>query len=435
MPPRRIWPARWRRINRRRGGERLPVFRFLANISRKHAPGLLKTALRRRPGKAKERGNRRMEKLLASVMPVGAPWGGPESVRFTSCFASLYTYLEQLDGSMPRYCDQGPGLCTHCGRCGTFEPQNKAHEQLYHLFLGWSGLSCYTVWRPDFANRYLTDLPLVLPDDRYIRRTMELAGYTWELLDSADEGLMRRRIVQSIDGGSPVMAYRLMGGDWCLITGYDGAGETLYGLYQPQAWDAPETVPEPVGNGLFCLTGWYRPGIRLLIITGKGESRADGREQAAYLARVLRDPGAQDCVSGRAAYSACLAQLRDERFAGEAETGRFLRFYVHVHRFFGLLAEGRCFAAFACWPGFFGRIRDPELLPAYQRAGDAFMAIHNACWQGWAAMGQNHLCEPERHLAAFRRPEVRGAVAEIVEELRRLDETAMAALLSVGEAG
>ena len=138
---------------------------------------------------------------------------------------------------------------------------------------------------------------------------------------------------------------------------------------------------------------------------------------------------------GIGAYSACLAQLRDERFAGEAETGRFLRFYVHVHRFFGLLAEGRCFAAFACWPGFFGRIQDPELLPAYQRAGDAFMGIHNACWRGWAAMGKDHICDPEPYLAAFRQPAVREAVAGIVEELRQLDEAAMEALLSVGAEG
>ena len=376
-----------------------------------------------------------MKKLLTNVMPVGAPWGGPEALRFTSCFASLYMHREGIDGSMPRYCDQGPGLCTYCGRCGTFEPRHKVHEQLYHLFLGWSGLSCYTVWRNDFANRYLTDLPLVLPDDRYIRRTMELAGYAWQLLDGVDERLMRQRIVQSIDEGCPVMAYRLMGGDWSLITGYEGAGETIYGLYQPQDWDDSETVPEPSENGLFRFTGWYRPGIRILAITGTATSRVDGREAARYLAGVLRDPGARDCLSGLAAYQACLERLRDERFAVEAEDERFRRFYAHVHRFFGMLAEGRCFAAFACWPGFFGRIQDPELLPAYQRAGDAFMGIHNACWRGWAAMGKDHICDPEPYLAAFRQPAVREAVAGIVEELRQLDEAAMEALLSVGAEG
>jgi hypothetical protein len=88
-----------------------------------------------------------VKKVLDDVMPAGAPWGGPESVRFLSCFNSMLYAIEHVTGEEPLFCVPGAGLSqARCGGCKNFDWKQKYHEQLYHLYLTLSGLAFLTAW-------------------------------------------------------------------------------------------------------------------------------------------------------------------------------------------------------------------------------------------------------------------------------------------------
>ena len=58
-----------------------------------------------------------MKKEISGVLPVGAPWGGPESIRFVSCSSSLYMHLKQPNEFEDElYCNRSEKLCDRCGR-------------------------------------------------------------------------------------------------------------------------------------------------------------------------------------------------------------------------------------------------------------------------------------------------------------------------------
>ena len=46
---------------------------------------------------------------------MGAPWGGPESIRFVSCSSSLYMHLKQPNEFEDElYCNRSEKLCDRC---------------------------------------------------------------------------------------------------------------------------------------------------------------------------------------------------------------------------------------------------------------------------------------------------------------------------------
>ena len=74
-----------------------------------------------------------MKKTITGILPAGAPWGGPESIRFISCSSSLYMHLKQPDRFADElYCTRSEKLCDRCGRCRNYDWHRKMHEQVYH---------------------------------------------------------------------------------------------------------------------------------------------------------------------------------------------------------------------------------------------------------------------------------------------------------------
>lgn len=363
-----------------------------------------------------------MKKIL-DVMPVGAPWGGPESVRFISCFASLVMYLEQYGDDAPVYCTDDFTLCRHCGKCSATVRQKK-HEEIHHLYLTVSGLGCHTIWRGDHEAKCLEDMASVLSGNETIDRAMSFAGLSYRLSEDESEENLRREVVDSIDNHLPVLAYNVFGADWSIVTGYEDDGAALYGRYSP--WDDPGGGPGAKDeNGVFSKADWRHPGIRLLRITGKRNPEPDFADLFRYLAGVIRKPGTRDCVSGLAAYDACVAALSDDAFFRDAGEEELRKCYFFVHALIGALAEGRCFASFAFLNGFCGRIEGTCQITMMKAIGAYFMDTHNKCWGAWAAMGENHICKPEVYAENFRNSEVRDKVAEFIAEFKKNDVMVM----------
>jgi hypothetical protein len=346
-----------------------------------------------------------MRKQLEYVMPVGAPWGGPESSRFMSCFTSMVYAIEGFGGSEPLYCCQGPGPCTRCGKCGAFDWREKYHEQIYHLYLTLSGLACLTLWDGATGDprRHWIHQPWPVPGgDAYITRAMDFAGYRY--IDTEEN--VWDAVKASIDDNRPALAYGLAGDDWTLVTGYDPAGVI------DSAGDS-----HPVA-----------PGVRVVAVTGKKEGRADYAEEFRYLAGVLRAPNlaAPGCVAGFAAHDAVAELLSDDAPFAHADEACLSRVYQGLHAFIGMLAENRAFAAMTLLEGFYGLEAIGEAAKSVSVVvGSYFMETHNRCWDAWAVMGANHICEPDKYAGRLRDRVVRDALGRHMETFRRHDEMAV----------
>ena len=363
-----------------------------------------------------------MKKTIPGILPVGAPWGGPESIRFVSCSSSLYMHLKQPDRFADElYCTRSEKLCDRCGRCRNYDWHRKMHEQVYHELLTLSGLNCRTLWDPGFRPEILSDLLLSAGSDEAIARAMTFAGFEYRIVEGLPPEEMKRLLVESIDRGTPVAARNAAGKDWCLVTGYERGGERITGTYAPHAWEELEADEEHA----FAKDNWIQENTRLLLVTDDCPARIPDYEEFAYLRQMLIDPGATDCISGLAAFDRCMEFLRDDAFFAAADAETLQKSYIHLHEFIGLLAESRCFAAFAFFSGFYGKVRREDLTRLSRKVGSLFMETHNGCWKAWELLGGNHISRPEEHAPRLRDRALRLDVIEHLREFKQNDWNAV----------
>ena len=295
-----------------------------------------------------------MKQFIRGVLPIGAPWGGPESIRFISCLSSLYVYLKQPDKREELlFCPHSGELCDDCGQCGNHDRLRRMHEQVYFELLTLSGLNCRTHWDPEFRPQFLTDLLLETTDDDPIERAMAFAGFEYRMVEALPPEAFFRAVNESLSRNVPVPACRAAGDDWCLITGCDDDGKSISGFYFPQEWDSPENRPDTLHGGEFTSKEWVRQGTRLLVVTGDCPARVPDREEFSRLRELLIEPDCRECVTGLAAFDRCIELLQDETFFAAADREKLDRCAAHMLRFFEQLAELRGNAALTFFSGFF----------------------------------------------------------------------------------
>jgi len=258
---------------------------------------------------------------------------------------------------------------------------------------------------------------------------MDFAGYTYRLLQEPSEDEARKAIQESIDGDRPVLAYQLVNNDWCLVGGYDSdrdtGRDTLFGCCVSESWDDPHRKPDTLEDGVFSKTHWFHNELKICLVTGKKTPRKDYAELFHYLKANLQQPDHMLGISGLPAFDACKSVLLDDDRYDSTDQARLAELYRSVHAFIGVLAESRCFAAFAFWAGFFGRIIDEATLARMKEIGSSFMDTHNQCWGAWAAMGHDHRCQPELYLHQFVTRETREKLAGYVDLFKANDEKAI----------
>ena len=109
------------------------------------------------------------------------------------------------------------------------------------------------------------------------RRAFQAAGYAWEYVEKSpgqdDESVFRRRIIESIQHGRPVVGYGVVGPpEPCIITGYDEGGKVLIGWSCFQ--DVPgfndglefEPAPTPAEGNFFRKRDWLKDTACLVVI-------------------------------------------------------------------------------------------------------------------------------------------------------------------------
>lgn len=341
-----------------------------------------------------------MTRILEDVLPVGTPWGGPESRRYLSSFASMRMRIEEARGDEREL--------------------HAEHERTYHLYLAVSGIGVSTVWNErlepcsheEVVERFFPD---------YVDRTMAFAGLRFADVPRdalrEDRERTQRRVVAAIDRGWPVLA-RSTAAEWSVVAGYDRDGEVLIGWDGAHTyWGAPAVAPDGyLESGMFATARWPDALSRLVIPEGRTAPRRDAVAVIAHMAATLaeqREAGYDEELRDR---------LADERFFGAATRDRLEPLWHYTNGWVGWYAENRCFIGFALGeilPAMEGARGDDEAVGCLARAAGHMSHTHDVCWEAWRTMRVRHRCdlreeEPCRMCGGCLRP----PVDEDIEALR-----------------
>jgi len=136
-----------------------------------------------------------------------------------------------------------------------------------------------------------------------------------------DEAGYRRRIIESINAGKPVIAFGVIGPpEACVITGYDEGGDVLLGWNEFQGHGDVETEE----SGYFRVRDWY-PKTHALLLLGEtvGPPAPDElyRSTLLWVLEVLRTPLVGDHAAGPAAFEAWAADMANDEYFPADNTG------------------------------------------------------------------------------------------------------------------
>ena len=140
----------------------------------------------------------------------------------------------------------------------------------YHYVMGTSGAAFRFTIDPgewDFGNYSIRNISA----DTYapVRRAIEAAGYAYTLYEPGSFEDDAAKILQSIELGSPVLAFGVVGpSDCCIITGYDEGGKVLLGWSTYQDIPDDHNIPHDA-TGYFRKPGWHENIHGYIIIGAK----------------------------------------------------------------------------------------------------------------------------------------------------------------------
>ena len=162
-------------------------------------------------------------------------WDSGEMCEFAACFVSAMEYLGE---DIP-----------------------------YPYVMGASGVAFRFTILPgewEFGNYSI----LIISPDPYepIRRAFTAAGYAYTVVKPGTFQEDAARIMDSVNTGVPVLAFRVVGpSDCCIITGYDAGGEVLLGWSTYQDIPDDHNIPHD-STGYFRKPGWHDhlPGYILM---------------------------------------------------------------------------------------------------------------------------------------------------------------------------
>lgn len=213
----------------------------------------------------------------------------------------------------------------------------KDWHPVHQFFMGTSGIAFQFTWEPGKWECPSWN-PFAMAEDPLepVRCAFESVGYAHEVMlrtafarevglavgGSDDEALYRRRIVESIRNGRPVIAFGgLSGHDACLIAGYDDAGDVIVGwdfFYSDDERAQAGVEADP--SGYVRRRGWFASTHGILLVGEKGERpplREVYRKALERGARLLRGGQVRGAPSGHAGYRAWMDDLlSDAAFLG-----------------------------------------------------------------------------------------------------------------------
>lgn len=330
-----------------------------------------------------------MKKLIDNIvkMPVEC-----QTVRFPACLASAITKIEN---------------------------KTMADQKHYHdVFDVASGLSLHQI---NLANdeHMVTDFTGILPVlskefGDYVTHTMDYAGYSYVDLDmSSSKNTLFEAIKKSIDEEKPAII--LFGeNQWCLICGYDGSSEIVYGYDGTYAyWDKNISKPDGYENDMFYSTNWYESLKRCIIIGDKIEQSTSQNDLFTRLYNIMNTMQSKRYFKDSAAYL-----CDNKNFENFTDEG-FNNLGGRIRRFFSLPIDQR---AVTCWAFKYlsGQTdkRDEKIL--LESISNLAGSSHDLSWIGWRMTGHGDVPMDEC-IKLLHSPVNRRAIADLIYAIDRND--------------
>jgi len=294
-------------------------------------------------------------------------------------------------------------------------------RRLYFDLLAWTGMGFGILWQDVDGSLSCLDLSRVNDThDHTIERGCAGIGCVPEIRKSSPSaaGALKRRIVDSIDHGMPVLAFGLVEEPECgIVCGYQDDGNELV------AWDffQKQHRCEEFANGMAVVRDWTK-AWKFVFLERKPGPQPDLRTPEmlraciAHGVEVMKRKESQGFKAGQAAYAA----WKEYVLADDLSESMLRKRHLLHHYLVRCLAEARAYTGFYLT----GQAEPVPDEPPEIAAGRVFLAIYDKCWEIWGILGE--CSTPMKELAAqFVKREKRRRIAGCIDEIARLDLAAL----------
>ena len=292
----------------------------------------------------------------------------------------------------------------------------------YHYVMGTSGVAFRFTLNPgewDFGNYSIRNIA----PDMYapIHRVFEAAGYSYILYAPGSYQDDAARIIESIDRGIPVLAFKVVGpSDCCIITGYDEGGKVLLGWSTYQDIPDDHNIPHDV-TGYFRKPVWHENTSGYILIgakVGRPPLRRvylDALKWAIYLMRL---PGMGRKVTGLDGLKTWAEEMTQERYFPVGDDAILGQRYVSAAINMTMLRD-HCLAE----PFLHLAAEEvPEFLPELSRAAECYGEMKRLRDSMDALIADNFSPASMKAIAI---PEIRHTYADTILHIRDVEEEAI----------
>jgi hypothetical protein len=294
----------------------------------------------------------------------------------------------------------------------------------YHYVMGVSGVAFRFIIDPGKWNPGNYGI-LGMAKDAYepIRRAFDAVGYGYSIHAKSTAEEDGTLIMDSIDRGVPVIAFRVVGPSDCsIITGYDDGGKVLLGWSTYQNIPDDHNIPHD-STGYFRKPDWH-DNLReegFILIGEKTERRSSRhiyRDALKWAVEVVRTPKVYDRYGGLEAYKVWADEMVQDRFFPKGAMAEIGQRYLSVLCNLMMLDDRRSAAEF--------------LKLMAKDESDLAEGLHVAtkCYEGICEMKNDLIdlvkddfsAEAQRRIADH---EIRRQYAEIIMRIRDKEEEAI----------
>jgi len=291
----------------------------------------------------------------------------------------------------------------------------------YDYVMGTSGVAFRFTLNPgewDFGNYSIRNID----PDIYapIRRAFAAAGYAYTLYEPGSFQDDAAKIMDSIDRGIPVLAFRVVGpSDCCIITGYDEDGEVLLGWSTYQNIPDDHNIPHDV-TGYFRKPGWHAhiPGY---ILIGTKVDRPPMRlvyvDALKWAIHLMRMPGLGHNVTGLGGLQVWAEEMTQAKYFPEGDDEIIGQRYVSAAINMTMLRD-HCLAESFLRQA----VKDvPDFLPELSRAAECYGEVKRIRDSMDDLIADNF---SEKSMKAIKDPEIRHTYADAILRIRDAEEEA-----------
>ena len=309
-------------------------------------------------------------------------WTDVENNLLLCAMATMFLKLEGYEESTPFHCARNDRLCNTCGDCGEMSKRAnlaKHHLYLYHHLLTVTGVGL--MWGDpneagEYDLKYTKGITPPMLEDR-LDFAMKAEGFAYIRLDRLNgERELFRQISESVRHNRPVLMKLGGGPEWCVVTGFDGATGTLFGLDAKDHFGhhtaEKRTYTE---DGLFVATDWFRNLRKAIIVTGRTAQPLEFGELLARITGRLLQPE-------RSVLEEMIPRMID---AITVENARGVADYLNNAA--GYVVEARWHGAECFGSLLLRRTEDEAARACLRECMGLYFNTHDTCWQIWAQMG------------------------------------------------